>query len=538
MPDDNPNLDLPQPEARQPEPDQPRPQTTPPGQQASLPPQTPEPNANDPSDPLFSPAFPPGKTEEKEEIPPFRVEPSDFPGFSLPGQKQVLEKPPGKQFALGRKMIFLILAGVAVIVLSFFVLNLLRKNKQPETEAALNYWGLWEPEPVIQGIIAQFEEEHPGIKINYSQQDKDDYRARMQAAFSRGEGPDIFRFHNTWTPMLKNELAPVPESLAGSLALETDYFPVISESIKQGGLYYGVPLMIDTLALYYNKDILSRANKSPPRTWWGLENLAKELTVRPDQKIAVAGAALGAISNVDHWSDIIGLMIYQNGGDPASPDGLTEDAIKYYLRFKNADRVWDESLPRSTAAFAAGKLAFYFGPSWRVFNILEANPDLNFGITTVPQLPKLRDTDWEAAERGEAELTDINWATFWVEGVSVKSRYQKEAWQFLQFLATEEIMQRLYTTQSQIRPFGELYPRIDLAEDLKGDSLIRPFIDQAPTAKSWYLCSFTRDAGINDRIISYYETAINTFEEPAGETKAMEPLTNGIKQVLNQYGVN
>jgi len=289
------------------------------------------------------------------------------------------------------------------------------------------------------------------------------------------------------------------------------------------------------LALYYNKDILSRANKSPPRTWWGLENLAKELTVRPDQKITVAGAALGAISNVDHWSDIIGLMIYQNGGDPASPDSLTEDVIKYYLRFKNYDRVWDESLPRSTAAFAAEKLAFYFGPSWRIFNILEANPNLNFGITNVPQLPKLRDTDWEAAERGEAELTDINWATFWVEGVSVKSQHQEEAWQFLEFLSTAETMQKLYTAQSQIRSFGELYPRIDLAEDLKGDPLVKPFIDQAGTAKSWYLCSYTRDAGINDRIISYYETAINTFEQPTGENKAMEPLINGIKQILSQY---
>lgn len=516
------NLDLPKPETRQSE--------TLPAQQQEQ--QTPSPSMDLPQVSVS----PETDSSEKEKEPSQKPSIYESSAFSLPNGDAVSEPSvPKKRLPL--KLLIFIFAGLALIIVAFLIFKLLTSKTETTDSVTIDYWGLWEPKPVIDGIIAQFEEEHPGVKVNYIQQDKEDFRARLQSSFSRGDGPDIFRFHNTWLPMLKNDLASLPETLVNDLSLKDDYFPIVSTSVEQNGVYYGVPLMIDTLALYYNKDILSRANKSPPRTWWGLENLAKELTVRPNQKITIAGAALGSVGNVDHWSDIVGLMIYQNGGDPAEPDELTEDVIKYYLRFKNSARVWDDSLPSSTTAFANGNLAFYFGPSWRIFNFQDANPNLNFGVTTVPQLPKLRDTDWEAAERGEAELTNINWATFWLEGVWLKGQHQEEAWQFLQFLGSSETLQKLYTAQSQVRSFGELYPRKSLAESLKQDPLTSPFVSQAQTAESWYLSSFTHDSGINQRIIKYYEDAVNAFEKPSGGTKALETLNSGVRQILNQYNV-
>jgi len=452
-----------------------------------------------------------------------------------------ISKPPQKESTVPVKkkpILLLVVAGLAVVgaaVLAFLFLKGRTKEVEPVT---LTYWGLWEPEPVVQGIIAEYEKKNPNVKIQYVKQDKEDYRLRLQSAFDRGEGPDIFRFHQTWIPMMKRELAPVPQAVAVSLGLDQNYFPIIKETINQGGEYYGIPLMVDTLALYYNKDILATVNKSPPRTWWGLENLAKELTVRSEEKISVAGAALGATNNVDHWSDIIGLMIYQDGGNPEKADSLIEEVLNYYLRFKNVYRVWDETLPRSTLAFANGKLAFYFAPSWRVFNLLDANSDLNFGITAVPQLPELEDADWGAAEKGEEKLTEIGWASFWVEGVWAKSEKQKQAWDFLEFLGSKETLQKLYTAQSQIRLFGEIYPRTDLASSLESKPMVKPFIDQAKMAKSWYLASFTHGAGINDRMIKYYEDAINSLDQGDPAEGVLETLGMGIDQVLSQYGLS
>jgi len=468
------------------------------------------------------------REEDQSPIEPSKSPPTDNPPS---GKRMVI--PAKKGFPVIPLVAGLII--IAVAVAGFFIF---KGNNQVSSKAVtLTYWGLWEPEPVMQGVIAQWEQEHPNIKINYLAQDKQDYRARLQSAFSRGEGPDIFRFHNTWLPMLKNELSPVPVTIANNLNLENNYFPVVSESLDYGGQFYGLPLMMDTLGFYYNKDILLAANKSPPLTWWGLENLAKELTVRVGDKISVAGVAMGTTTNVDHWSDILGLMIYQNGGNPHRPDSLVTDAAKFFLRFKTVDRVWDDSLPRSTLAFAKGKLVFYFGPSWRTFNILEANPNLNFGVAPMPQLPKLQDGDWQAAERGEEELTNIAWASFWVEGVALDSRLQKEAWEFLEFLSSKEIMQKLYTAQSQTRLFGELYPVKSLAKSLETDSILREFVAQADVAKTGFLCSETYDDGINERIIGYYQDFLNGLAGNSPEEDLMTTLSNGVSQVFSQYQV-
>lgn len=433
------------------------------------------------------------------------------------------------------KIPFLILGIVLVLLIGAGGVYYFLNKSKPKKEVTLTYWGLWEPEPVVNGIISQWEKNHPNIKVRYIKQDKQDYRARLQSAFSRNEGPDIFRFHQTWVPMLSEDLAPVPEATVSNLSLNGNYFPIVKESLSKSGQYYGLPLMVDSLALYYNKDFLQAANLSPPRTWWGLEKIAKKLTVRPQGRITTGGVALGTTNNVDHWSDIIGLMIYQNGGNPAKADDLVEDVLKYYLKFKTVNQVWDETMPRSTLAFATGKLAFYFGPSWRVFNINEANPNLNFAVTEVPQLPVVEGADYEEAEAGNEELTDIGWSSFWVEGVWNKSKNQEEAWQFLSFLSSKETMQKLYTAQSQLRQFGEIYPRPDLAGQIQ-EPLVKPFVEEIKTAKNWFLCSFTYDAGINDRMINYYEKAINQLGETSSTEKVLTNLQNGVDQVLEQYG--
>ncbi len=437
-----------------------------------------------------------------------------------------------------KKVIIFLLALVIFGAAGFLGYRFFYKDKQAGKEITLTYWGLWEPEAVMQGVIAEWVKKNPNIKIDYRKQDKEDYRARLQSAFSRNEGPDIFRFHQTWMPMLKDELAPVPEPVTKQLGLTENYFTSVTDPIMVNGQYYGIPLMVDNLALYYNQDILAAANEQPPITWWGLEKLAQDLTVRiGENRISVAGAALGTTSNVDHWSDIIGLMIYQNGGDPGQPDKLVIDSMNYYLKFAHEINVWDETMPYSTLAFAQGKVAFYFGPSWRVFNIQEANPRLNYRITTVPQLPELPDADWEKAEQGEEELTNEHWATFWVEGVSLQSEHQEAAWKFLEYLSSKETMQKLFTAQGQIRDFGEIYPRKDLAAGLENRSQLKPFIDQADTAKTWYLASSTYDGGINEQMIKYYGDALNALSANAREEEVIETLNSGVQQVLQRYGV-
>jgi len=403
----------------------------------------------------------------------------------------------------------------------------LRRGPVKPKEVTLKYWGLWEPEAVLKPLILEYQKDHSNVKIEYKLEVPGGYRERLQTRL-RTEGvtdkPDIFRFHNTWLPMLKEELVPVPPTIITNAEYETIFYPVTKTDLKIGNSYYGIPLMYDGLSLFYNEELFQNAGVSePPKTWDELRELAVKLTQKDETgRIQVAGVAMGTASNVDHFSDILGLMMLQNGVNLANITGnLAEDALSFYTVFSKEDKVWDETMPSSTLAFASGKAAMMFGPSWRVFNIKESNPNLRFKTAPVPQLPG----------------GNVDWASYWVEGVAKACENQAEAWDFLKFLSQKESLRRLYAEASKTRLFGEPHSRQDMAESLVNEEYVGPYIQGAKTAKSWYLCSRTFDNGINDKIIKYLEDAVNAVNQGTPAKEALETANRGISDILSQFGI-
>jgi len=467
---------------------------------------------------------PPPNFSSSTPMPTPTVSSSATPSSSSPG----VNVSGGKKSNL-KKILLLVFSFLILLVSGWFVYRHFNRSSSSSSlsrETTITFWGLWEPLSVMEGVIADFEKENPKIKVSYQQQSLTNYRRRLQSALVSENGPDLFLFHNTWLPMLKDNLFPL------SFEIEGDFYPVVKESLYFQGKYYGLPYNMDTLALFYNKDILSRAQASPPKTWDDFRQLANRLTVRDNEgRIKIAGAALGEVSNVDHWSDILGLMLLQNGAKISGPyQEAAQQALQFFVVFSRHDHVWDDSLPASTEAFAGGKLAMYFAPSWRIINILAKNPNLNFGVAPVPQLPQ--------PEGGLVESSPVAWASFWAYGLSNKlasSENKVAAEAFLKYLSRKEVRERIYKAGVQTHYVGALYPQSDMAPLLKDDPLLKPFLDQAAYAKSWYLCSRTGDEGINSAIIKYFEDAVNRFL--SGEESQLETtVSTGVAAVLKKYG--
>lgn len=437
---------------------------------------------------------------------------------------------------------------VVVIILGLVVNNFLLpvlKGKSA-TIVTLNYWGLWEDRSIIDGVIADFEAKNPNIKINYKTQQKNDYRSRLSGRLAKDptveEVPDIFRIHSSWLPMFTGMLASVPDATSKTIGLDTDFYTVFKNDLKISGKYQAIPLMYDGLSLFYNQDLLEKAQATLPKSWWDLQTVASKITVRDENgRLKVAGVAMGLTDNVDHWSDIMGILLKQNGAnlllDSQENNDKIRDVITYYTNFKTLYNTWDETMPPSTQAFAEGKLAFYFAPSWRVFNIEEMNPSLKFAITTVPQLATLQDQSGNSAT-STANLTNIHWATYWAEAVNSKSKHQKEAWMFLEYLSSKEAMEKMFTAASQTRSFGEIYPRISLASKISSNAKIKPFISVANEAESGYLSSRTWDTGLNTELSKYLSDSINSIALKSSDPNAiMADLRAGVNQVIKKYNL-
>ena len=433
--------------------------------------------------------------------------------------------PPG---FLGGGLLKKLLIGIGSVILLTFIIILLIPKGQSEKPATLQWWGLWEDNSTMQALILDFKKTHPNITIDYVKNDPNQYLDRLQTRMQNGTGPDIFLYHNTWLPMLSGELSPLSSDVITPDDFKKSFYPVMQQDLTQNGAIYGIPLEADSLSLFVNPDLFQAAGVQVPTNWDDFVKAAKQLTVKDQNgKIKTAGAAMGTYANINHAPDIVSLLFLQQGVDInkfADSAKNESGALQFYTSFAlPPDNTWDGTLDPSELAFSKGNLAMYFGFSWDVFAIQKLNPQLNFKIYPVPSLYGKKTT----------------LASYWVEGVSAKSPNQKEAMEFMQYLAQKSTAQLFYSETAKTRAFGEPYARRDLQSSLKENQLVYPFVSQLDDSGSSFFASDTHDGdtGLNTMMNSYLQTAVGTVNgDSTSANSAVSDLQNGVAQVLQKYG--
>ncbi len=261
------------------------------------------------------------------------------PDLSVSSIQPVVPPPPKKKFPI--KILGLIGGAILVVFLLITLFRALASRGSNSGSGEITWWGLWEDESVVGPLIQEYQAKNPKVKITYLKQSQQDYRERLINAIAKGSGPDIFRFHNSWVPMFKNELDILPSSVMSAAEYSQTFYPIAASDLTYGTGIVGIPLMYDGLALFINEDIFSSSGKIPPTTWDDLRTTALELTIKDeDGAIVQSGVALGRTENVDHWPEIIGLMMLQNGVRLSNPTGkLAEDAITFFTIFSSVDAI-------------------------------------------------------------------------------------------------------------------------------------------------------------------------------------------------------
>lgn len=424
--------------------------------------------------------------------------------------------------------------GIAVILIVLTVVLIVANNKKntPGTdqttgdEIQLEYWGLWEPSSVIEPIIAEYEAAHSNVKILYSQQTFTNYESRLytrlqQSSSSTEPAPDIFRVHNTWTPKYYKYLTALPSDVMTSEDYASTFYPTATKDFTaKDGKIYAIPLEIDGLMVLYNKQLLKDAGVSAvPKDWDSFIELAQKLTKRNSAgKITQAGLAMGTSRNIRHASEIFSFLLLQEGIDIIDSTRTTvtlnttkvESVLETYTNFAIGENaVWSSELPEDLEMFYSGKLAMMIAPTWRVFDVIQAAPTIEFDTATLPQL--------------SANDSPIYYSTYWGEAVSKTCANPEAAWDFIQFLSEKEQQMSMYSNASKIRAFGEPYSLVSLNSEMKDKTYVSSLAEMAPSMVSWQMGdeSFVK-ATINEAITQVVE-----------ENKSVQTVLKQAEQDIN-----
>lgn len=419
------------------------------------------------------------------------------------------------QFFLKRHIRLGIFFGlIAFLVTAGFGCQGLSSQQQAAIKpVSLEYWTVFDDVDELQALVDSYKSVRPYITVNIRKLSSGEVYQRLVEALAEDSGPDILSISNRWLGKFQSKLAPMPPSVndttvvvtKGTLStttnvnsfsrstvtldqLDSEFVQTVKKDVVSGSSIYGLPLSLDTMAIYYNKDLLDAAGVAePPKTWTEFQAAVKKITRfdKTSNQIVQAGTALGTGSNIPGSDDILALLFKQSGLDMVNRNGQVifnnlasnvsrsantpvMSVLNFYTDFANPSRdtyTWNTAMDNALNAFVSGKVAFFFGYSYHNAVIRARAPQLNYRILPLLQLNPDH---------------PVNVANYWIQTVVAKSKHQNEAWGLITYLAhspaTKEYLTktgrptalRAYITDQQANP--------DLA----------PFVSQVLVADNWY----------------------------------------------------
>ena len=401
-----------------------------------------------------------------------------------------------------KKIVFYACLVIFIIIIITVIWR--KRNPQPVT---LEVWGFLDQADVFTSLVNNFQKLYPYITVNYTLKEQQNYEEELLKAFADNKAPDIFMVLGNWIPEYQDKIYPLDMEKDKDLNLKTikEYYPeiIFQELVVKQKYLAGIPLSIDTLALFYNKDIFNHFNIAlPPKTWEELISLIPTLrAIDENNNLTRPAIALGTYNNVNWGTDILSALMMQFGSDIVdienrlatfnhkSKSGNTfksigEEALEFYLQFakpKNKNYTWNSSFTNSVISFSKSKTAMIIGYSRAIDFIKKQNPQLNFGISNLPNFAH--------------SLYQINYGTTINLVVSNRSKNPRDGWLFLKYLTQNEVADKYFNLTK--RPPA----RRDLIANYLNDPTVGVFISQSLSAKSFYQFDFAKIKAIFEEMI-------------------------------------
>jgi len=447
-----------------------------------------------------------------------------------------------KFFTLIILMVFIITSGFSC------KWNPFRSEKTLYEPVVLEYWGVWDTPAQLRELIADYEASHPTITVNYRNFRYEEYERSLLEAWADDRGPDVFAIPSTWLKSYQHRIVPMPAiykipiyEMQGTIKQElitvlktfkglsaqdikNQYVSVVYDDVVMDNQVYGLPYYLDTLATFYNIDLLTQGSiPEPIDDFFDLVEQAPRLTKATDSnRIIQSAVSLGGTNNIPRFFDIFSSIMLQNG---VEADGKTfrpleskesatrlAQAFSFYTDFARPGKAsysWNADTENALEMFASGRLAYFFGYSYHADQLRDRNLQFDWDIKNFPQTRGAQGTKY--------------YADYWINVVAKKSANPDAAWNFIQSTAAADKI-TIYLEANK-RPTA-LRALID--EQLN-DYEIATFASQVLTASNWYngynialaeqyTAEIINDLVSGELVLDEAETAINLFVNKINQT--------------------
>jgi len=407
---------------------------------------------------------------------------------------------------VGNNKILLIGGGVVVLFIIGLIIFFVSRgnggggiitNKGPKI---INIWTTTDNKKALDPILNKFQDKNSNVKINYVVKNADTFLEDSINEIAAGNGPDLWVIPNDWLPQYSDKLVSMNETvladskkhLSGLEVYKQKFPQVISSGTIINNKIIGIPLTIDTLTLYYNPSLFSKVNTEIYQSqkvisekeksvlygqinnWDDFVKAVQLITKKNGNKIERSAAAIGTADNISQSTDILTLLMMQNGAKMVSDDLKSAQfqtdqnqfsdikfpgvkALEFYNSFsdpKSNNYTWNSEIEDSVRAFVEGKTAMIFDYPSVDKKIKLIDPKFEYSSITMPQLKETENI--------------VNLAKFPVLTVTKASKNPDIAWDLILYLTTDS-------------------ENLNTFQNVSGENIAYGSVkDSIKTAKTWY----------------------------------------------------
>lgn len=316
---------------------------------------------------------------------------------------------------------------------------------------------VWLPyENHAQALIKAFNEKYPNVTVEYEIIGTLETAEKLSLDGPAGVGADVI-----WTGADRfniddGYIEPFPADVQSRIE-DVLLDAAVSAKMKDGKMY-GLPISLQTVALYYNKDLV----ETPPETFEEILEFAKTYNDPASGKYALRLMPNSSYTNYFCLTPFGYRWFGESGEDWKNP-GFDSPAVAEGLAFfKSLREAYDVDNADATndavyGAFDRGEVPFVINGPWGVASAKAAG--LNFGVTKLPTIGGKQPYTFAGAQ---------------IIAVSSYSKNFDAAFAFAEFFLSNEGAQILYETQGTSTALKDISGVPGLSED----EYLRGFAEQ------------------------------------------------------------